>query len=162
LIPEPFYSNYNTFANVAGVTVIPITTQIENNFKLPNKETIKKLITDKTKAILVNNPWNPTGRVYTVEEMDIIRDIAKENNIFIIADEVYREFTYDDCCKSFAEYEDIEDRVIIIDSISKRYNVCGARIGSIASKNKELIKEIFKLCYNRLCVSTLEQIGAAT
>ncbi|WP_427338731.1 pyridoxal phosphate-dependent aminotransferase [Caloranaerobacter sp. DY30410] len=162
LVPEPFYTNYNGFGNSAGVKVIPITTRAEDGFHLPNKEVIVSLITDRTKAILLSNPGNPTGVIYTPEEVNMISNIAKENDLFIIADEVYREFVYDDFKYiSFAHLDDIKDRVVIIDSISKRYSACGARIGSIASKNKELIKQVLKLCQSRLCVATIEQIGAS-
>ncbi|MBS4536266.1 pyridoxal phosphate-dependent aminotransferase [Clostridium sp. D2Q-14] len=162
LIPEPFYTNYNGFGSSAGVKVVPITTKAEEGFKLPNKKIIQKLVTNKTKAIVLSNPGNPTGAVYTKEEMNILRDIAKENDLFIISDEVYREFIYDGFeYMSFGEFKDIEDRVILTDSISKRYSACGARIGLIASKNKALIKEVLKLCQSRLCVPTIEQIGAA-
>lgn len=162
LIPEPFYTNYNGFGNSAGVKVIPITTRAEDGFHLPKKEVIVNLITDRTKAILLSNPGNPTGVIYTPEEINMIRDIAKENDLFIIADEVYREFVYDDFKYiSFAHLDDIKDRVVIIDSVSKRYSACGARIGSIASKNKELIRQVLKLCQSRLCVATIEQIGAS-
>lgn len=162
LIPEPFYTNYNGFGSMAGVNVVPITTKAENGFHLPEKESITRLITPKTKAILLANPGNPTGTVYTKEEVYMLRDIAKEYNLFIIADEVYKEFVYDGLeFTSFAHIEDIADRVILTDSISKRYSACGARIGSIASKNKDLMKQVLKLAQGRLCVATIEQIGAA-
>lgn len=162
LIPEPFYTNYNGFGNLAGVKVVPVTTKAEEGFHLPKKEDILKLITPKTKAIVLSNPGNPTGVVYSKEEVYMLKDIAKENNLFILADEVYREFVYDGFeYISFGHLKDIADRVVIIDSISKRYSACGARIGSIASKNKELISQILKLCQSRLCVATIEQIGAA-
>ena len=162
LIPEPFYTNYNGFSTSAGVNVVPITTKAEDGFGLPSKSEIEELITGKTKAILLSNPSNPTGKVYTEEEMDRIKTIAVENDIYIIADEVYREFVYDGLeYKSFAQYKEIEDRVILTDSISKRYSACGARIGCVASKNKEVTKEVLKLCQSRLCVATIEQIGAA-
>ncbi|QIB26061.1 pyridoxal phosphate-dependent aminotransferase [Caloranaerobacter azorensis] len=162
LVPEPFYTNYNGFGTSAGVKVVPITTKAEDGFHLPDKKVIESLITDKTKAILLSNPGNPTGVIYTPEEVDILRNIAKENDLFIIADEVYREFVYDNFeYISFAHLDDVRDRVVIIDSISKRYSACGARIGSIASKNKELIKQVLKLCQSRLCVATIEQIGAS-
>lgn len=161
LIPEPFYTNYNGFSSAVGINVKPITTKATEGFHLPSKEKIEELITPKTKAILLSNPGNPTGVVYTTEEIQMIANIAKEYNLFIIADEVYREFVYDNLTyTSFGNIKEIEDRVIIVDSISKRYSACGARIGSIASKNKELIKQILKLCQGRLCVPTLEQIGA--
>jgi aspartate aminotransferase len=162
LVPEPFYTNYNGFGNTAGVRIKPITTKAENGFHLPDKDSIVNLITPKTKAILVSNPGNPTGTIYTKEEVSMLGEIAKEHDLYIIADEVYREFIYDGFeYMSFAHLGEISDRIIITDSISKRYSACGARIGSIASKNKELMKQILKLCQSRLCVATIEQIGAA-
>jgi len=162
LIPEPFYTNYNGFSTSAGVKIIPITTKAENGFDLPSKLEIKELITGKTKAILLSNPNNPTGKVYTEKEINIIKEIAIENDIYIIADEVYREFVYDGLDhRSFAQLPEVEDRVILTDSISKRYSACGARIGCIASKNKKVTEEVLKLCQSRLCVATIEQVGAA-
>ena len=161
LVPEPFYTNYNGFSLPVGVKVNPITTHAENGFALPSKDEIQGLITDKTKAIMLSNPGNPTGVIYTDEEVNRIADLAIENDLYIIADEVYREFVYDDFdYTSFGNIEKVKDRVIIIDSISKRYSACGARIGSFASKNKDLVKGVLKLCQSRLCVPTLEQIGA--
>ncbi len=162
LIPEPFYTNYNGFGNMTGVNVVPITTKAENGFHLPEKSEIEKLITPKTRAILLSNPGNPTGTIYTKEEILMLGDIAKKHDLFIVADEVYREFVYDDLeFMSFAHIEDIKDRVILTDSISKRYSACGARIGCIASKNKDLMKQLLKPAQGRLCVATLEQLGAA-
>ncbi len=162
LVPEPFYTNYNGFCSMAGVNVIPITTKAENGFHLPEKDEIVSLITPKTKAILIASPGNPTGRVYNKNEIYMLRDIVKEHDLYIIADEVYKEFVYDGLeFTSFAHIEDIADRVILTDSISKRYSACGARIGCIASKNKDLIKQVMKLAQGRLCVATLEQLGAA-
>jgi len=161
LVPEPFYTNYNGFSLPVGVKVSPITTHAENGFALPSKEAIEDLITDRTKAIMLSNPGNPTGVIYTDDEVNRIADLAIENDLYIIADEVYREFVYDDFdYTSFGNIEKVKDRVIIVDSISKRYSACGARIGSFASKNKELVKGVLKLCQSRLCVPTLEQIGA--
>lgn len=161
LVLEPFYTNYNGFSSAVGVNVIPVTTHATDGFHLPDRRTIEKGITPKTKAILLSNPGNPTGVVYTPEEVQMLADIAKEYKLFVIADEVYREFVYDNLdYTSFGNIKEIADRVIIVDSISKRYSACGARIGSIASKNKELIRQILKLCQGRLCVPTLEQIGA--
>lgn len=161
LVPEPFYSNYNIFSRSLNVHIIPITTKAEDGFHLPNKEKIQSLINPKTKAILLSNPGNPTGTVYTKKELYMISEIAKENDLWIISDEVYREFVYDGLeYTSFGSIKEVEDRVIIIDSVSKKYSACGARIGSIASKNKTLIAEILKLCQGRLCVSTLNQIGS--
>ncbi|WP_027632138.1 pyridoxal phosphate-dependent aminotransferase [Clostridium hydrogeniformans] len=162
LIPEPFYTNYNGFSESAGVNVVPFITKAEEGFHLPKKEEIVKNITDKTRAILVSNPGNPTGVVYTYEEVRLLADIAKEYDLYIISDEVYREFIYDDLKYTSTMYmEDIQDRVILIDSISKRYSACGARIGLVASKNTVLINQILKLCQSRLCVPTIEQIAAA-
>lgn len=161
LIPEPFYTNYIGFSNAINVNVNPITTSGDNGFRLPSKEDIEKSISTKTKAILISNPGNPTGAVYTKDEVLMLASLAKEYNLFIIADEVYREFVYDGLeYISFGNIKEIEDRVIIVDSVSKRYSACGARIGSIASKNKDLMRNILKLCQGRLCVPTLEQIGA--
>ena len=161
LVPEPFYSNYNGFSQSINVNITPITTKAEEGFHLPSKEKIQSLITSKTKAILISNPGNPTGTVYTKKELYMISKIAKENDLWIISDEVYREFVYDGLeYTSFGNIKEVEDRVIIIDSVSKRYSACGARIGSIASKDKTLIAEILKLCQGRLCVSTLDQVGS--
>lgn len=161
IVPEPFYTNYNGFSQCINVEVNPITTKAERGFHLPSKEEITSRINSKTKGILLSNPGNPTGTVYTKEEIDMIGKIAIENNLWIIADEVYREFVYDGLSyTSFGNVKEIEDRVVIIDSVSKRYSACGARIGSIASKNKGLIAQILKLCQGRLCVPTLEQIGS--
>ncbi|WP_195939622.1 pyridoxal phosphate-dependent aminotransferase [Romboutsia sp. 1001713B170131_170501_G6] len=161
IVPEPFYTNYNGFSQCINVKVNPITTKAEEGFHLPPKEEIISKINSKTKGILLSNPGNPTGTVYTKEEIDMIGKIAIENNLWIIADEVYREFVYDGLSyTSFGNVKEIEDRVVIIDSVSKRYSACGARIGSIASKNKGLIAQILKLCQGRLCVPTLEQVGS--
>ncbi len=161
LIPEPFYTNYNGFGQCVNVGVAPITTKAENGFHLPSKEEILSKIDDKVKAILLSNPGNPTGAIYSKEELEMIAEIAIEKDLWIISDEVYREFVYDGLeYTSFGNLKQVEDRVIIIDSVSKRYSACGARIGSIASKNKELIAQIMKLCQGRLCVPTLEQVGA--
>ena len=162
LIPEPFYTNYNGFAQCLNVEVKSITTIAENGFHLPSKEEILAKIDDKTSAILVVNPGNPTGCVYTKEEVQMIADIAKEKDLWIIADEVYREFVYEGLeYTSFGNIKEVEDRVVIIDSVSKRYSACGARIGSIACKNKQFMKEVMKVCQGRLCVATIEQLGAA-
>lgn len=162
LVPEPFYTNYNGFTGAVNVTIKPITTKAENGFHLPSKEDIVKLISPKTKAILFSNPGNPTGAIMRQDELELLAEIAIENDLYIISDEVYRGFAFDGLKGiSMGSIESVKDRVIIIESVSKRYSACGARIGSVASKNKELIKSILKLCQARLCVATLEQIGAA-
>ncbi|MGL5716081.1 MAG: pyridoxal phosphate-dependent aminotransferase [Paraclostridium sp.] len=161
LVPEPFYTNYNGFGACVNVGVNPITTLPENGFHLPSKEEIVSKIDDRTKALLLSNPGNPTGAVYTKEEVYMLADIARENDLWIIADEVYREFIYDGLeYTSFGNIKEVEDRVIIVDSVSKRYSACGARIGSLASKNKGFIAQVLKLCQGRLCVSTLDQVGS--
>ena len=161
LVPEPFYANYNSFCSAVDVNIVPVTCRAEEGFHLPPKSYIEGLINPKTKAIMVSHPGNPTGVVYTKEEVKLLCEIALEHNLFIISDEVYREFVYDGLeFFSFANVKETEDRVVIIDSISKRFSACGARIGCIASKNKQLIAQILKLCQSRLCAPTLMQIGA--
>lgn len=161
LAPEPFYTNYNGFSTPIGTVIKPITTFAENGFMLPSKEEIVKLIGPKTRGILLSNPGNPTGAVYTKAEVEMIGEIAKENDLYIIADEVYREFRYDNLeYNSFGSLKDVEDRVIIVDSISKRYSACGARIGSILCKNNEFMASIIKLCQVRASAPTLEMLGA--
>ncbi len=161
LIPEPFYANYHGFCSMVNVSISPITCKAEDGFHLPNKKAIEELIKPRTKAILLSHPGNPTGVVYTKEEINMLAELAREYNLFIISDEVYREFVYDGLeYNSFADIDDIKDRTLIIDSVSKKYSGCGARIGSIATKNKKIIKQILKLCQGRLCVPILEQIGS--
>ncbi len=161
LVPEPFYTNYNGFSMPYSIRIKPITTSPSNGFKLPKKEDIVRLIDEKTKAILLSNPGNPTGAVYSKDQIMMIAEIAKEHDLFIISDEVYREFIYDGFeYVSFGSIKEIEDRVIIIDSISKRFSACGARVGSIGTKNKDIIKNALKIAQSRLCVPTLEMIGA--
>ena len=162
LVPEPFYSNYSSFSIFSGARVKPIPTCIENNFHLPSKEELESLITPKTKAIMFSNPVNPTGTVYTADEIKMIGELAIKHDLYIIADGVYRQFVYDDIpYTSIMNFEDLKDRVVLVDSISKHYSACGARIGLIASKNHELMNYILKFCQARLCVSTIEQHAAA-
>ena len=162
LVPEPFYTNYNSFSQLAGVNMTSFITKAEEGFHLPLKEEIVSKITSKTKAILISNPGNPTGVVYMPEEVRMLADIVKEHDLFLISDEVYREFVYDNLVYTSALYmKDILDRVILIDSISKRYSACGARIGMIASKNNTIMSQMLKLCQSRLCSPTLEQYAAA-
>ena len=162
LIPEPYYANYNAFSQSINVNVIPMLTKAEEGFHLPPALEIEKLITPKTRAIVVSNPGNPTGTVYTEAEVNLLADLAGKHDLYVIADEVYREFVYDGLkYTSFGHMKRITDRVVIVDSVSKRYSACGARIGSIAIKNREFISQVLKLCQGRLCVPTLEQIGAA-
>lgn len=163
LVPQPFYTNYNSVAKMAKIDIKPIVTLSEEGFKLPSYEEMKKLITPKTKAFLITNPNNPTGAVYSYQELRDICTLAKEYGLYILADEVYREFIYDDEVKhiSFGTMEDVRQHVIIIDSISKRYSACGARIGILATKNKDVQQMLMKLCQLRLAAPTLGQIGAA-
>ena len=162
LIPEPFYVNTRNFFDQLGVEAIGIPTESQSNFHLPGANVIKNLISNKTRAIMITNPNNPTGTVYTETEMKLIIDIALEYDLFIIADEVYSSITFDKReIKSFAHFNQIENKVIIIDSISKRYSSCGARIGALISKNMLLVKQVIKLAQARLSVATLDQIGAS-
>lgn len=160
IIPEPFYANYNGFAQVAGVNIVPVTASIENGFALPPIEDFEKLITSKTKAILICNPGNPTGYLYSKEELERLRDIVKKHDLYLIADEVYREFCYDNKTHySVFNLSGIEENTIVIDSISKRYSMCGARIGAFISKNKQLIATALKYAQARLSPPTLGQIA---
>ena len=162
LMAEPFYTNYNTFVKMAGGEVKPIPTSPEDGYKYAYKERIEALIDDKTRAIVAVNPGNPTGTVLSKEEIEMICDIAIERDLFIIADEVYREFVYDGLpMSSFGMVEKAVQNVIITDSISKRFSACGARIGCVISKNKDLMGHILNLCQGRLCCPTLDQVGAA-
>jgi aspartate aminotransferase len=162
LVPEPFYTNYNGFGQAVNVAIKPITTKAECGFHLPPVEDIEKLLTPGTKAILMSNPGNPTGVVYTDAEIAMLSSLAKKHDLFIIADEVYREFVYDGLkYTSFGTIKEIEDRVILVDSVSKRFSACGARIGCISCKNVEFMGQVMKLAQGRLCVPTLEQVGAA-
>ena len=161
IIPEPFYTNYNGFANMAGVTIKPLTTKGEDGFHLPVKEEIEAKVGPKTKAILLCNPNNPTGTVYTPEEISAVSEICKKNDLWLLTDEVYREFVYE-CGEyiSALNIEGMEDRVIVMDSISKRYSACGARVGCLVSKNREVMQACLKLGQARLCSPLIEQILA--
>ena len=160
IIPEPFYTNYNGFAVEAGVEVVPITSGIEDNFQLPAIESIADKITDKTRAIMICNPNNPTGYVYSKEELEALRELALKHDLFILSDEVYREFVYEgETHLSVMHLEGIEDRAIMLDSVSKRYSACGARIGMIVTRNREVIEAALKFGMARLCPPTIEQVG---
>ncbi|WP_405383552.1 pyridoxal phosphate-dependent aminotransferase [Maribacter sp. LLG6340-A2] len=161
IIPEPFYANYNGFATACGVTVVPVVSKLEDNFALPPIEEFEKLITPRTKAILICNPGNPTGYLYSKEEIQKLATLVKKHNIFLIADEVYREFTYDDKThNSILKEEGLEEHAIVIDSVSKRYSMCGARIGYLVSKNKEFIATALKFAQARLSPPTYAQIAS--
>jgi aspartate aminotransferase len=161
IIPEPFYANYNGFAVMAGLNVVPVTASIENGFALPPVEEIEKKITSKTKAIVICNPGNPTGYLYSKEELEQLRDIVKKHDLFLFADEVYREFCYDGAIPfSTMNLEGIENNVIMIDSVSKRYSMCGARIGALITKNKEVMAAALKFGQARLSPPTIDQIAS--
>ncbi|MGI6256990.1 MAG: pyridoxal phosphate-dependent aminotransferase [Anaerovoracaceae bacterium] len=162
LIAEPFYTNYHTFVTAADGKVVPITTKAEEGYAYADREKIEKVITPKTKAIICITPGNPTGNVLTLDEMKLIGQIAKEHDLWIIADEVYREFVYDGRdVTSFGMLDEIADRLIIVDSVSKRFSACGARIGCIVTKNQDFLDNAMKIAQGRLCSPTIEQIGAA-
>jgi len=155
IIPEPFYANYNGFSTASGVKVVPVISKIENNFALPKIEDFEKLITPKTKAILICNPGNPTGYLYSEEEIQKLKKMVLKHDLFLIADEVYREFTYDGLKHtSVLSIDGLEENAIVIDSVSKRYSMCGARIGCVVSKNKTFIKTAIKFAQARLSPPT--------
>ena len=160
IIPEPFYANYNGFSASAGIKVKPISTSINNGFALPPIEEFEKLITNKTKAILICNPGNPTGYLYSLEELETLRDLVKKYDLFLFADEVYREFSYDgNSHVSVLNLDGLEDNAIVIDSTSKRYSMCGIRIGCIVSKNKDVINTALKFAQARLSPPTFGQVA---
>lgn len=162
IIPEPFYANYNGFSIASGIKVIPVMSGIETGFALPAIEDFEKLITPKTKAILICNPGNPTGYLYSKEEIEKLAEIVKKHDLFLIADEVYREFIYDEGVEhhSVLNVKGIEQNAIMIDSVSKRYSMCGARIGCIVSKNKEVMQTAMKFAQARLSPPTYAQIAS--
>ena len=161
IIPEPFYANYNGFATASGVNIVPVISKIENNFALPPISEFEKLISPKTKAIIICNPGNPTGYLYSKEEIKKLASIVLKHNLFLVADEVYREFTYDgEAHYSILQEESLADNGIIIDSVSKRYSMCGARIGCLVSKNKEVISTALKFAQARLSPPTFAQIAS--
>lgn len=161
IIPEPFYANYNGFATSSGVNIVPVISKIEDNFALPPISEFEKLITPKTKAILICNPGNPTGYLYSKEEIQKLATIVKKHDLFLVADEVYREFTYDGFEHySILEEVGLEENGIIIDSVSKRYSMCGARIGCLVSKNKQIISTVLKFAQARLSPPTFAQMAS--
>ena len=160
IIPEPFYANYNGFSISAGINVKSITTSINNGFSLPSINEFEKLITSKTKAILICNPGNPTGYLYSKEELERLRDIVVKHDLFLFADEVYREFSYDgNKHHSVLNIEGLEQHAVVIDSTSKRYSMCGIRIGCIVSKNHNIISTALKFAQARLSPPTFGQIA---
>ena len=161
IIPEPFYANYNGFATAMGIKVVPVVSQIEDNFALPPIEKFEKLITPRTKAILICNPGNPTGYLYSKDEIQKLAAIVKKHDLFLVADEVYREFTYDGKSHySILQETGLDKFAIIVDSVSKRYSMCGARIGCLVSKNRAIIKTALKFAQARLSPPTYAQIAS--
>lgn len=161
IIPEPFYANYNGFATASGVTIVPVISKIDDNFALPPISEFEKLITPRTKGILICNPGNPTGYLYSKEEIQKLAVIVKKYDLFLVADEVYREFTYDGAQHySILEDEALAENGILIDSVSKRYSMCGARIGCLVSKNKEVMATALKFAQARLSPPTFAQIAS--
>ncbi|HCM82661.1 MAG: Aspartate transaminase [Candidatus Gottesmanbacteria bacterium GW2011_GWA2_44_17] len=163
IVFEPFYANYNTYAAVNGITLVPIPTKLENGFHLPERKIIEEKITNKTKAILICSPNNPTGTVYTKEEMDMLISIAKKYTLFLLSDEVYREFCYDGKrqVSLFSYMEEIPNQAIVLDSLSKRYSLCGARLGCLVSLNKEIMDGVLRIAQGRLSSGLIDQVMAS-
>lgn len=161
LVPSPYYSNYNNFADIANAKIVQIERNIDDGYAMPSKEVFESKINEKTKAILICNPCNPTGVIYTHTELKMLLDLAVKYNLYVICDEVYRDFVYDDNEPfSILNLGYAEEKIIVIDSLSKRYSACGCRIGVLASKNRSFMDNILKLCQSRLCVPILEQVMA--
>jgi len=162
IVPEPFYTNYNGFATMANVTLVPVTTYAEDGFALPDNAHLASLLSPKTRAIMLCNPGNPTGAVYSYEEIARIANFAKEHDLYVISDEVYREFVYDGATHtSIMQIEGMESLAVMVDSISKRYSACGARIGCIISRNKAFMAGVLKFAQARLCPPTIDQMAAS-
>lgn len=162
LTPEPFYTNYNTFVSLAGGVIRPIPTTPEEGFRFADRERIEPLINERTRAILVTNPGNPTGTVCSREELKMMVELACEHDLYFICDEVYREFIYnDEPMTTVLAFEGAEENVVVVDSVSKRFSACGARVGALISRNKELMNHAMKVCQGRLCGATIDQLGAA-
>jgi aspartate aminotransferase len=163
IIPEPYYPNYTTFVHAAGGVIRALPTNPWEGYRYAKRERIESLITKNTRAIMITNPGNPTGVVLDKDEMRMIADIAKKHDLFLICDEVYREFCYDDKfgVPTMARFDDIDDNLVIIDSVSKRFSACGARVGCVVTKNKDLQAALLKFCQSRLAVATIDQLGAA-
>ena len=162
IVPEPFYPNYSTFAAAAGGVICPLPTYPEEGYFYADRARVEACINERTKAILITNPGNPTGTVLTPEQQRMLLEIAIENDLFLIADEVYREFVYtDESLSSFGQLGFGDENLILIDSVSKRFSACGARIGCLISKNWELMEHALKLCQARLSVATIDQVAAA-
>jgi aspartate aminotransferase len=161
IVFEPFYTNYNGFAIMAGVKLVPIATEAENGFHLPPLEEIERHITPRTRGIVICNPNNPTGTVLEDSEMFIIRDLALKHGLYVLSDEVYREFVYEGKAMSVLQIEGLEEHAIVLDSLSKRYSLCGGRMGSVISRNRRFMDVMLRFGQARLCTATLEQVGSA-
>ena len=163
IIPEPYYPNYTTFVHAAGGVIRALPTNPWEGYRYADRERSESLITPNTRAIMITNPGNPTGVVLDESEMRMIADIAKKHNLFLICDEVYREFCYDDKfgVPTMAKFRDIDENLVIIDSVSKRFSACGARVGCVVTRNKQLQAALLKFCQSRLSVATVDQVGAA-
>lgn len=162
IIPEPFYPNYATAVNLTGGVIRPIPTSPENGYFYADRDNIEKCINEKTRAMFITSPGNPTGNVLSADDFKLILDIVKEHDLLLVCDEVYREFVYsDEPLLSSLQFEGYEDNVIVIDSVSKRFSACGARIGMVISKNEAFMEQALKWCQCRLCSATLDQLGAA-
>ncbi len=162
IIPEPFYPNYFTYTILSGGKIRGIKTYPESGYRYATREQIEPLINQNTRAIMISNPSNPTGIVLSDKEMELLKDIAREHKLFLISDEVYREFAYsDEPLKSMLSYDDIDDNLILIDSVSKRFSACGARVGCLISRNKEFMSQAMKIVQTRLSVASVDQVGSA-
>lgn len=163
IIPEPYYPNYTTFVHAAGGVIRALPTDPREGYRYAFRDRIESLITKNTRALLITNPGNPTGVVLSHEEMRMIADVAKKHDLFLISDEVYREFCYDDAfgVPTMGRFCDIDDNLVIVDSVSKRFSACGARVGCVVTKNPELQAALLKFCQSRLAVATIDQLGAA-
>ncbi len=161
IVFEPFYTNYSGFAIQAGIKVVPITTYAENGFHLPPEDVIEKAISPRTKGIMYCNPNNPTGTIYTSDEIHRLKNLVLKHNLFLLADEVYREFIYEGKYISVMSLDGLNDRAIMLDSISKRFSACGARVGNLVTKNRDIYRAALHMGQARLCSPTLEQVGAA-
>ena len=162
IVPEPFYPNYHTFVTTAGASIHPLHTKPEEGYFYADRARIEACITPKTKAIMITNPGNPTGTCLTEAQMKMLLDVAVAHDLYLVADEVYREFTYDgEPLHSFGKFDYGQENLILIDSVSKRFSACGARIGCLITKNKELLGHALKYCQSRLSVATLDQVASA-
>lgn len=160
IVPEPYYANYNSFAGMAGAKIVPVTTSLDDGFHLPDISEFEKKIGPKTRAIMFSNPGNPSGAVFSREKIGQLVDLAKQYNLYIISDEVYREFTYGEKnAVSILEFPEAEENLIMVDSVSKRYSACGSRIGTIVSRNQDFLKLVLRFAQARLCPPTVDQMA---